>query len=149
MCLALHILKDARSTKAASEGSTTNRLVRHHHKPLALLETGSHYAANASCKTTVGPFQEEHLRTRPSKSCGNRTRAFILYLHIHTHIIKILFSHPEKWLFKRQHDQSFVRPSSLIPLLILGDVGLCGPTLTTRAAPRSAVAAVLMALTAT
>jgi hypothetical protein len=48
-----------------------------------------------------------------------------------------------------QHHQSFVRPSSLIPLLICGDVGLCGPTLTTLAAPRSAVAAVLMALTAT
>lgn len=93
---------------------------------------------------------------RTKQSSGNRIRACINinlpYTYTYHQKNKSSFVPPEKtrWLFpKRRQDQSFVRPSSLIPLLILGDVGLCGPTLTTLAAPRSAVAAVLMALTAT
>jgi DNA-binding LytR/AlgR family response regulator len=149
--MALRILNDAGSTTAAFHNQQArDNLVRHHHKPLAILKRSIHYVAILKLQNNgqTIPRAPTRAATKPSKAVVIVSVRSILYLHIHTHIIEI-HSSPPKRLCKQRHDQSFVRPSSLIPLLILGDVGLCGPTLTTLAAPRSAVAAVLIALTAT
>lgn len=153
MCLALHILKDARSTKAASEGSVTNRL-----DTGWSVTTASPWHCSKGVSITRQTQAAKQRSDHPKKSTHepDQAKAVVIvpvrsyYTYIYIHISSQKFPcPPQNGSPNGKQDQSFVRPSSLIPLLILGDVGLCGPTLTTLAAPRSAVAAVLMALTAT
>ena len=121
MRLSLHIL-------TSTVGSTTAALHNQQAGPLppqALGNARKEYPLRVKPKLNEnnGQTSPSAPATKQSKAVVNHTRASKLYFHIHTHIVKTLPLLP-KWLSKRRHVQSFVRPSSLIPLLILGDVGL-------------------------
>lgn len=75
-----------------SVASQLDRLVRHHHKPLAILKRRFPLRGkrSSSCKNNGQTSQSmsTHKPTVPSRAVVNRTRALILIFHIHTHIIK-------------------------------------------------------------